>query len=135
MNLSNSKVELGGPALCISLGPRNTGIRPCLPITAKEDPGSGWILRLLILPMMLALALWLWSWRPGLAVALTWICLGPTNPNMRKQAGQGWMFLYKIKRYCPGGGGTVPKGGPAWGLEVLVEVSQSSCFKFQIAKV
>ena len=65
--------------------------------------------------------LWLWSWHPGLAVALAWICLGPTSPN--------WVNV------CPGGGGTVPKGGPAWGLEVLVEVSQSSCFKFQIAKV
>ena len=65
--------------------------------------------------------LWLWSWHPGLAVALAWICIGPTSPN--------WVNV------CPGGGRTVPKGGPAWGLEVLVEVSQSSCFKFQIAKV
>ena len=65
--------------------------------------------------------LWLWSWHPGLAVALAWICIGPTSPN--------WVNV------CPGGGRTVPEGGPAWGLEVLVEVSQSSCFKFQIAKV
>ena len=65
--------------------------------------------------------LWLWSWHPGLAVALAWICLGPTSPN--------WVNV------CPGGGRTVPKGGPAWGLEVLVEVSQYSGFMFQIAKV
>ena len=65
--------------------------------------------------------LWLWSWHPGLAVALAWICLGPMNPN--------------LVNVCPGRGGTVPKGGPAQGLEVLVEVSQSSCFNFQIAKV
>ena len=65
--------------------------------------------------------LWLWSWHPGLAEALAWICLGPTSPN--------W------ENVCPGGCGTVPKGEPAWGLEVLVEVFQSSCFMFQIAKV
>ena len=72
----------------------------CLQITAKEDPD--W--------MDLALAhfandtgsgpgLWLWSWHPGLALALAWICLGPTSPN--------WVNV------CPGGDGTVPKGGPA----------------------
>ena len=91
----------------------------CLQITAKEDPDSGGIWLWLILPMTLALALACGTL--AFAVALAWICLGPTSPN--------WVNV------CPGGGGTVPKGGPAWGLEVLVEVSQSSCFKFQIAKV